>query len=259
MSEKERESELFIKGMQCYQDKNYQEALKYFLACAKINSNDTTTLYIESCKKRLMNSQSQSQNGSSTKSNYSNGNSNGSTTYLSEEVECEKIINNKNYYDLLKVTKKSSIQEIKKAYKKLAIKFHPDKNKCSKSEEAFKKIATAYQTLSDPEKKTMFDKYGTEEEYREKYYQAHQQQYEEDIDPYDLLNKFFSGQFNARYSNRTPRGQETYYENNDNQRPNQQNVRLLGLIQILPIILIFGGYILSSLFQTVSHHFLLTL
>ena len=69
-----------------------------------------------------------------------------------EDEACEKIINNKDYYDILGITKQTSNDDIKKAYKKLAIKFHPDKNKSPKAEEAFKKIATAYQTLTDPKK-----------------------------------------------------------------------------------------------------------
>jgi DnaJ-class molecular chaperone len=64
----------------------------------------------------------------------------------------KKIIKNNNYYEILGVTKETSNDDIKRAYKKLALKFHPDKNKSSKAEEAFKKIATAYQTLTDPKK-----------------------------------------------------------------------------------------------------------
>lgn len=248
MSDKEKAKDLFLKGTQCYQDKNYAEALKYFQASDRIKSTEKTTTYIESCKRRLMNN-NQKPNGSASTSNGS------STTSSSEDAECEKIIKNKNYYDILKVTKESPIEDIKRAYKRLAIKFHPDKNRSPKAEEAFKKIATAYQTLTDGEKKKMYDKYGTDEEYREKYYQAHQQQYEEEIDPYEILNMFFSGgRYNPR--NRTQRYQQQYYyqgnnDENNNHRANPQNIRLMNLIQILPIVIIFGGYILSSLFTTV--------
>lgn len=64
----------------------------------------------------------------------------------------------KNYYDILGVKKDTSIEDIKKAYKKLAVKHHPDKNQGDKqSEEKFKEINEAYQILSDPNKKSNYD------------------------------------------------------------------------------------------------------
>ena len=64
-----------------------------------------------------------------------------------------------NYYDILSIDKTASLDEIKKAYKKLAIKWHPDKNPNNKeeSEEKFKLISEAYSVLSDPEKKAEYD------------------------------------------------------------------------------------------------------
>jgi molecular chaperone DnaJ len=66
-----------------------------------------------------------------------------------------------DYYDILGISKNASAAEIKKAYRKKAIEFHPDKNPGdTKAEEMFKKAAEAYEVLSDPNKKARFDQYG---------------------------------------------------------------------------------------------------
>ena len=66
------------------------------------------------------------------------------------------------YYEVLGVSKGASSQDIKKAYRKLALKYHPDKNKGDKaSEEKFKEISEAYAVLSDKEKKQQYDTYGS--------------------------------------------------------------------------------------------------
>ncbi|KAI8774131.1 dnaJ subfamily B member 1 [Biomphalaria glabrata] len=66
----------------------------------------------------------------------------------------------KDYYKILGIAKGASDDEIKKAYRKMALKYHPDKNKSPGAEEKFKEIAEAYDVLSDPQKKEIFDKYG---------------------------------------------------------------------------------------------------
>jgi len=67
----------------------------------------------------------------------------------------------KDYYDILGVQKNSSSQEIKKAYRKLAIKYHPDKNpNDTQAEEKFKEAAEAYSILSDSEKRQKYDQFG---------------------------------------------------------------------------------------------------
>ncbi len=67
----------------------------------------------------------------------------------------------RDFYDILGVTKSATAEEIKKAYRKLAIKYHPDKNPDDKSaEDKFKEGAEAYEVLSNPEKKQRYDQYG---------------------------------------------------------------------------------------------------
>tara|TARA_X000000950_G_scaffold282028_1_gene379989 strand:- start:713 stop:1738 length:1026 start_codon:yes stop_codon:yes gene_type:complete len=72
---------------------------------------------------------------------------------------------NNEYYDLLGVSKNATETEIKKAYRKLAIKYHPDKSpedKKNEYTEKFKEITEAYEVLSDPKKKQIYDQFGKE-------------------------------------------------------------------------------------------------
>lgn len=66
----------------------------------------------------------------------------------------------KSLYETLEVNENASADEIKKAYRKLARKYHPDVNKEAQAEDKFKEINAAYEVLSDAEKKTQYDQYG---------------------------------------------------------------------------------------------------
>jgi DnaJ-class molecular chaperone len=66
----------------------------------------------------------------------------------------------KDYYQVLGIAKGATDDEIKKAYRKMALKYHPDKNKEASAEDKFKTVAEAYDVLSDPKKKEIYDKYG---------------------------------------------------------------------------------------------------
>lgn len=67
----------------------------------------------------------------------------------------------RDYYEILGVTKKATAEEIKKAYRKVALQFHPDRNEGDKAaEEKFKEAAEAYEILSDAQKKAKYDQFG---------------------------------------------------------------------------------------------------
>ena len=68
----------------------------------------------------------------------------------------------KDYYKILGISKGASEDDVRKAYRKMALKFHPDKNKSAGAEEKFKEIAEAYEVLSDKRKREIYDKYGEE-------------------------------------------------------------------------------------------------
>lgn len=91
----------------------------------------------------------------------------------------------KNYYEILEVSKDATEQEIKKAYRKLAVKWHPDKNGSNKeeAEKKFKEISEAYDVLSDPVKKTKYDNPNSGFNFS-------------GGDPFDIFSTFFSGGFN---------------------------------------------------------------
>lgn len=68
----------------------------------------------------------------------------------------------KDFYKVLDVSPDSNEDEIKKAYRKLALKFHPDKNSDAEAEDRFKEIAEAYEILNDPKKRNIYDQFGEE-------------------------------------------------------------------------------------------------
>ena len=66
----------------------------------------------------------------------------------------------RDFYEILGVDRNASPQEIKKAYRQLALKWHPDRNKSAEAEEKFKEINEAYEVLSDPKKRQAYDQFG---------------------------------------------------------------------------------------------------
>ena len=116
---------------------------------------------------------SSSSSSSSFNSKKSNSNSNSNTTSNSsstrgytdeQEAGAKRILaqSKKSHYECLGVSKTATEDEIKKAYKKLALKFHPDKNSAPSAEGAFKAINSAVECLSDASKREIYDQYGTD-------------------------------------------------------------------------------------------------
>ena len=96
-----------------------------------------------------------------------------------------------DYYQVLGVDKKASADEIKKAYRKLALKWHPDKNPNNKAaEEKFKKISEAYAVLSDDKKRGEYDQFGSADQFRQQY---SQEDIFRDVDLDEILRSFGFG------------------------------------------------------------------
>ena len=250
---------LFEKGMKFYNSQNYEEALKLFEKSQKINYNNIAETFISQCKNNLKkknssNSTFNSQN-SSNETNNNNFSSSEKDLPKNDDEMCNNLLKIKDYYEILKISKSATQEEIKRAYKKQAIKFHPDKNKSKKAEECFKKISEAYQVLSNEEKRKFYDKYGTEEEFREKY-QSQYQNFEEDLDPFDIFDILFNGPdgFQRRRQFRRNRT-NTQYHNNHNHNTNNNNLHIQRnkyavFIQFLPLIFLLLVNILPDLLKS---------
>src|SRR3989304_5462614 len=114
----------------------------------------------------------------------------------------------KDYYSALGVSKNAGADEIKRAYKNLAKKYHPDLNKDKGAEEKFKEINEAYRVLGDEKSKSQYDNYGTAEGDQFSGFQAGQGGF----DFSDLFNDIFHG-FEGRGRRRGPkRGEDLSYQ-----------------------------------------------
>jgi len=112
----------------------------------------------------------------------------------------------KNYYEVLGVLKNATDDEIKKAYRKSALKYHPDRNKAKDATEKFKEISHAYEILSDTKKRQAYDQ-GENDAVNEKRSQQRQDpqrqspfSYSDFTDPNDIFEQFFGG--GSPFSNR---------------------------------------------------------
>lgn len=161
----------------------------------------------------------------------------------------------KDHYQTLGLEKTASDADIRKAYRKLALQFHPDKNQAEGATEAFQKVGTAFAILSDPAKRRQYDAYGSDEGRTRHRTSNHDSRYNEgpepDISPEDLFNMFFGGgagftgtqtvYANGRFYRTTNRFQHQQHHQHE---PNGTSV----LLQMMPILVLIGLSLMSSLF-----------
>ncbi|XP_071742258.1 chaperone protein dnaJ 49-like [Rutidosis leptorrhynchoides] len=130
--------------------------------------------------------------------------SSGSKGYTEEQVMiASEIKRKKDYYEILGLEKNCSVEDVRKAYRKLSLKVHPDKNKAPGSEEAFKKVSKAFQCLSVEENRKQYDLVGSDEPVYEtraarRGARGNGFYYEGDVDAEEIFRNFFFGGMNPR-------------------------------------------------------------
>lgn len=129
-----------------------------------------------------------------------------------------------DYYSILGISKNATQEEIKKAYRNLAFKYHPDRNPDDKqAEEKFKKISEAYDTLGDEKKRAEYDRFGSagtsynsENSYYQNSYQNYYQQ-QSYSDPFGSEDSFWQW-FNSSAGQNSGRNSSYYYEYGNSQK-----------------------------------------
>ncbi|XP_058187595.1 chaperone protein dnaJ 49-like [Rhododendron vialii] len=177
-----------------------------------------------------------------------------SVAYTEEQISIvREIKRKKNYYEILGVEESCGVEEIRKAYRKLSLKVHPDKNKAPGAEEAFKAVSKAFQCLSNEESRKRYKLVGSDEEVFERRAAAPRRGggqgfFDGDVDAEEIFRNFFYGGMN-------PAGRNTQFgsfsfgpgmgvrmgnnNRNNNNNGNNGSVGLAkALIQLLPVLLI---------------------
>jgi len=185
-------------------------------------------------------------------------------SYTPDQAEAVKRVRKcQDYYEILGVTKQATDSELKKSYRKMALQFHPDKNKAPGADEAFKAIGNAFAVLSDAEKRKQYDLYGPEQVQqssssgrrgRHGFYEHDPTHgFESDMTAEEIFNMFFGGGFPGqtvyvRRGDPTSRfRQGAHYQRHYHQaQENREGNNFAALIQLMPILIIIFMSVFSS-------------
>ncbi|XP_010259563.1 PREDICTED: chaperone protein dnaJ 49 [Nelumbo nucifera] len=228
-----------------------QRALKFIKIAQRLNHNLSVDDLLAACQKLESTASTSSTEEKPRDQNQKEPNpsnhaefSNGERNYTEEHVRLiREVKKNKDYYAILGVEKNCSVEEIRKAYRKLSLKVHPDKNKAPGSEEAFKKVCKAFKCLSDEDSRRQYDRTGLVEEFE--YNQQHNVRrrrrrtghdyFDDDFDPDEIFRSFFGQQdmFRTAHAYRT-RGMASHQR----ETTHREGSNLVVLLQVLPFLFI---------------------
>ncbi|KAG6463192.1 dnaJ homolog subfamily B member 12 [Manduca sexta] len=161
--------------------------------------------------------------------------------YTSDQLEAVRRINakGKDYYEILGVSKEATDSDIKRAYKKLALQLHPDKNRAPGAAEAFKTIGNAAAVLTNAEKRKQYDLRSEEPSHPMHQQQHFAQGFETGFTPEELYSMFFGG-------GAFPDGPTVFTR----RRPREPEPREAhaGLVQLLPVLVLVLLSMMSGFF-----------
>jgi len=254
---------------------DYEKAIKFLNKAQKLYPMDHIEKLIREYTVKASNKNENESNGTerndtsnsqtnNTESNSESRDSGSSNTRRRKENSeqsdaVKKIKSCQDFYEILGVPKTASESELKKAYRKLALQFHPDKNKTSGATDAFKAIGKAFSVLSDAQKRKQYDNYGPEV-FNESSggtpsrsthgYRSHHTHYswnEEEFSADELFNLFFGG--SAAHTSYARRRQNHHHQNQRAQEFNfsSSSNNYAVLFQLMPILLIIVLSLMSNL------------
>lgn len=249
---------------------NYEKALRFLHKSTKLFANSEAEGLIKLCELN-MNNRKNGGNTTTPSQNSSEGPYKRPNTdkpadedqpkpknYTADDVKiCKDILAKTNYYEILGIEKNATEAVIKKSYRKIALRLHPDKNNAPKATDAFKKVSQAYMCLSDSKKRQIYDEHGTEENFRQNYRQYFRE--EEEFDPFDLFDLFTGHHGRRVYRQRRPNGHHHPQGHHQVERNQWQQFLPLLFVLFLMIIANLGGSFHSgpsySFSQSSSHKF----
>lgn len=212
------------------------------------SEQDVDSTHEKPAPKESVDEQEASSSGAGTSSCNGNGTHKAAQEFTTEQVDTvRRIRKTKDYYQILGLEKECTAEEIRKAYRKVSLKVHPDKNKAPGADEAFKLVSKAFACLNEPELRQKYDQYGPEEAQdvarQQGPFHRHRNGfvYEDMFDPNEIFNSFFYGTpYATNGFQRAPYVRMQRAGGRQRVHTREVNVGgMLNLLQLLPILALF--------------------